>query len=94
MWLYARFLATSRPVTAGTLLVREWPLIAGPRATQRAPTAPPSHRAVCLGCHCVLPARGTYSCRSCGASICDKRCEQLAAHSQWECKALGPGRGE
>ena len=97
--LSGRFLATSRTVPAGTLLVREWPLIVGPLAAPRSLVdGQPPRRTVCLGCHCVLPsvlpARGTCSCTSCGAPVCDKQCEKLAAHSQWECRALSPGRGK
>ncbi|XP_052128169.1 uncharacterized protein LOC113211356 [Frankliniella occidentalis] len=76
-----RFLATSRAVQPGTVLVREWPLVVGPRAD--------SSRPVCLGCHCPLPPlTGGASCSACGAPVCDADCEKLAAHAQWECKAL------
>ncbi|XP_034245070.1 SET domain-containing protein SmydA-8-like [Thrips palmi] len=80
-----RFLSTSRAVATGTLLVKEWPLVAGPCA---------GARPLCLGCHCPLqslqgPRPGGYRCTGCGAAVCDAECEKLAAHSEWECRVLG-----
>lgn len=53
---------------------------------------------LCLGCHCPLQGlqpggAGGYRCTTCGAQVCDDECEKLAAHSEWECRALAAGRG-
>ena len=62
-------MVASRDIKAGEVILKEAPLIAGPK--QR--SAP-----VCLGCH--RPVDGKYLCRYCGWALCGPSCEKSKYH--------------
>lgn len=64
-----RHLIASRDIAAGELLMKEFPLVAGPQQF----TVP-----VCLGCYSV--ADGSRECSACGWPICSEACEKAIAH--------------
>ncbi|XP_042221386.1 SET domain-containing protein SmydA-8-like isoform X2 [Homarus americanus] len=73
-----RFLATSRDVQAGELLLKESPIAVGPRATSPL---------VCLGCHELIPGTEFPRCPSCWWPLCSSDCVTSSLH-QAECPIL------
>lgn len=70
-----RYLTASRDVAAGDVLLKDVPLVIGPRQI----TMP-----VCVGCS--SPVDGSHSCSDCGWPLCNPECQQVILH-QPECQA-------
>ncbi|CAG2053805.1 unnamed protein product, partial [Timema podura] len=75
-----RFLVASRDIKQGELILREPPLVLGPKTA----TFP-----LCLGCHRRLPSNleGYHVCSGCNWPLCGPQCEGLAPH-QDECQLM------
>ncbi|XP_075159694.1 SET and MYND domain containing, arthropod-specific, member 2 [Haematobia irritans] len=77
-----RHLRASRDIKCGEIILREPPLIYGPKVA----SAP-----LCLGCHRTLPApvEGStfYKCTKCAWPLCDAKCENSEHHIQ-ECTLM------
>ncbi|KAK7084159.1 hypothetical protein SK128_004824 [Halocaridina rubra] len=71
-----RFLVATRDIAPGELLLKDAPLLLGPKMI----TEP-----VCLGCY--RPVDGTYQCKKCGFPMCDSQCEKSEDH-QAECSIV------
>lgn len=64
-----RYLEASRDITAGEVIIRDTPLIVGPKQV----TLP-----LCLGC--FTPVDGSYSCTLCGWPLCGPECQKITLH--------------
>ncbi|XP_075230843.1 SET and MYND domain containing, arthropod-specific, member 2 isoform X2 [Lycorma delicatula] len=81
-----RYLIASRDIKAGEIIIKEPPLVVGPKVASL-PT--------CLGCHKLLkptsPDEETlvdyYKCSGCGWPMCAPRCES-SSHHQQECDLM------
>nr|CAD7442405.1 unnamed protein product [Timema bartmani] len=75
-----RFLVASRDIKQGELILREPPLVLGPKTA----TFP-----LCLGCHRRLSSNleGYHVCSGCNWPLCGPQCEGLAPH-QDECRLM------
>nr|CAD7204897.1 unnamed protein product [Timema douglasi] len=75
-----RFLVASRDIKQGELILREPPLVLGPKTA----TFP-----LCLGCHRRLPSdlEGYHVCSGCNWPLCGPQCEGLTPH-QDECRLM------
>ncbi|KAK7070870.1 hypothetical protein SK128_003136 [Halocaridina rubra] len=64
-----RYLEASRDIAAGEIIIRDTPLLVGPKQV----TIP-----ICLGC--FTPVDGSYSCTLCGWPLCSPECEKIVLH--------------
>lgn len=64
-----RYLEASRDIKAGEIILRDSPLVVGPKQV----TVP-----VCLGC--FTPVNGSYSCTDCGWPMCGPECQKIVLH--------------
>ncbi|KAG7176014.1 SET domain-containing protein SmydA-8-like [Homarus americanus] len=64
-----RYLEASRDILPGELILKDSPLVLGPRQV----TVP-----VCLGC--FTPVNGSYSCTLCGWPLCGPECQKVVLH--------------
>lgn len=81
--LLGRHLRATRDIRMGELILREAPLVMGPKVA-----SPP----ICLGCHRnLLPPEkrsgNFYKCSSCSWPMCGKECEQSPYHQE-ECRLM------
>lgn len=75
-----RHLVAARDIPAGTILMREVPLVA-------IPTPPPLHES-CVGCFATVPLNGPMTaCQRCGWPVCEDACSLKEAHVL-ECSAF------
>ncbi|XP_045131510.1 uncharacterized protein LOC123516301 [Portunus trituberculatus] len=71
-----RFMVATRDIAAGEVLMKDEPLLIGPKMM----TEP-----VCLACY--RPVDGEYCCRECGFPLCSSDCEGSDDHEP-ECRAI------
>ena len=79
--ILGRYMIAKRDIEAGEVILRENPLVLGPKIT--------SH-VMCLGCHKTIkpPASGDfYKCSKCTWPLCGKNCETLKPHVD-ECRVM------
>ncbi|KAK7084473.1 hypothetical protein SK128_012411 [Halocaridina rubra] len=74
--IYGRHMVATRDIRAGEIILKEAPLIVGPK--QR--SVP-----ICLGCH--KPVSGSYACSKCHFPMCAPSCESSKYHKA-ECAML------
>lgn len=77
---FGRYLVASRDIKAGEVILKELPLVLGPRVD----SVP-----ICIGCYQPLPVYHQNRCSRCQvAPVCDVQCERHGDHSEMECDAL------
>lgn len=79
--ILGRFMVAKRNIKAGDVIVREPPLVLGPKI---------SSIVMCLGCHRTInpPKSGDYfKCSGCTWPLCGSSCESLPAHVE-ECQLM------
>lgn len=80
--MFGRHFRATRDIQAGELILREKPLVMGPKVN----SAP-----ICLGCHSTLfvpiGVRNFYKCSKCKWPLCGKECETAEMHLQ-ECALM------
>ncbi len=73
-----RHMVASRDIKAGEVIFEEAPLTFGPSENSRP---------VCLGCYTTL-RKLNYFCSKCGFPMCEKRCQEIREHKDFECKVF------
>lgn len=75
-----RYLAASRDIKPGEVILKEKPLVVGPRVDSDP---------VCLACYKPLPLNQQPRCSLClVAPVCGVHCERSGAHTDTECNIL------
>ncbi|XP_054268253.1 SET domain-containing protein SmydA-8-like [Macrosteles quadrilineatus] len=85
-----RHMVALRNITAGEVILKESPLVCGPKVLAFAQ---------CLGCHCKLTGssvddemlKSFYYCRKCNWPLCSPKCEKSPVH-QAECAVLAKSK--
>jgi hypothetical protein len=72
-----RHLVASRTIEAGTIILKENPLIFGPQGS----------KPICLGC-CQIVTEKSPRCEKCGFPLCSKACADSEMHKTFECEPL------
>ncbi|TDG42032.1 hypothetical protein AWZ03_011540 [Drosophila navojoa] len=85
--LLGRHLRATRDIRMGELIMREAPLVLGPKVASMP---------ICLGCHRNLlppqkPARNYYKCSACSWPLCGPECEKSAFHVD-ECRLMAASK--
>ncbi|KAJ9581776.1 hypothetical protein L9F63_003845, partial [Diploptera punctata] len=74
------YLVASRDIKAGEVILKELPLVLGPRVD----SSP-----ICIGCYKPLPMYQPNHCSQClVAPVCGAQCERTGDHSDVECEIL------
>jgi hypothetical protein len=76
-----RYWVATRDVLKGELLFSENALVFGPSTECGSPLYP-----TCLGC--CRRTNLTYACRKCHWPVCNKKCEKVSHHAEFECKVF------
>ncbi|XP_021964685.2 SET domain-containing protein SmydA-8 [Folsomia candida] len=81
-----RCFTASRNIKQGETIFKDKALLSGPSGAEM------FFHFICLGCYRQVKPESTYKCSTCGWPMCSKQCEEMAHHSQFECRIFAANK--